>query len=44
MDHLERRKWGEKQDCGRIDRKNSLNDKEKLDVVEFVSLQRGQLP
>lgn len=40
VDHLERKKGG----CGRIDRKNGLNDKEKVDGVESVSLQRGQLP
>lgn len=38
------RKKGRKEDCGRTDRKNGLNDKEKVDGVEFVSLQRGQLP
>lgn len=40
MDRLERKKGS----CGRIDRKNGLNDKEKVDGVESVSLQRGQLP
>lgn len=35
---------GKKEDCGRTDRKNGLNDTEKVDGVEFVSLQHGQLP
>lgn len=32
-----------KDSCGKIDGRKSLNDKEKVDGVESVSLQRGQL-
>ncbi len=32
-----KKKWGEKQDCGRIGEKNSLNDKEKLDVLSLLA-------